>query len=79
MKKLATLLLVGLLSTAVQAQKIDFNKGGRPEAEGLEPGYLPWVVNESETAKHSTASRLPSPVTLTMQVKPLCRIIGNKV
>ena len=49
MKKIATLLLVVFLSTVVQAQKIDFNKGGRPETEGLEPGYLPWVVNESES------------------------------
>ena len=65
MKKLATLLLVGLLSTAVQAQKIDFNKGGRPEAEGLEPGYLPWVVNESETATETFDG-----ITITLSCDP---------
>ena len=32
------------------AQKIDFNKGGRPESEGLEEGYSPWIVNETEEA-----------------------------
>ena len=32
------------------AQKIDFNKGGRPESEGLEEGYAAWIVNETEEA-----------------------------
>ena len=65
MKKIATLLLVVFLSTVVQAQKIDFNKGGRPEAEGLEPGYLPWVVNESETATETFDG-----ITITLSCDP---------
>ena len=32
------------------AQKIDFNKGGRPETEGNETGYTPWVVSEASSA-----------------------------
>ncbi len=45
-------LLVTLLLCTLQgmAQKIDFNKGGRPESEGLEEGYLPWIVAETESA-----------------------------
>ena len=43
-----TWLLVCCLT--MMAQKIDFNKGGRPESEGLEDGYEPWVVDETETA-----------------------------
>lgn len=65
MKKIATLLLVVFLSTVVQAQKIDFNKGGRPETEGLEPGYLPWVVNESETATETFDG-----ITITLSCDP---------
>ena len=46
------LILLTLMLFALQgmAQKIDFNKGGRPESEGLEEGYQPWVVNETEAA-----------------------------
>ncbi len=46
------LILLTLMLFALQgiAQKIDFNKGGRPESEGLEEGYQPWIVNETEEA-----------------------------
>ncbi len=35
---------------SIAAQKIDFNKGGRPESEGLEEGYSPWIVDEATSA-----------------------------
>ena len=58
----ALLTAVALLLTAgVAAQKIDFNKGGRPESEGLEEGYMPWVVNETESATETFGG-----VTLTL-------------
>ena len=41
---------LALCSLGMAAQKIDFNKGGRPESEGLEDGYQPWVVNEAPSA-----------------------------
>lgn len=49
MKKILTMALA-LCSLGMAAQKIDFNKGGRPESEGLEDGYQPWVVNEAPSA-----------------------------
>lgn len=50
MKKLLTTSLLAICILTTFAQKIDFNKGGRPESEGLEEGYSPWIVNEAESA-----------------------------
>ena len=64
MKNLLTILL--LLSTlSMTAQKIDFNKGGRPESEGLEEGYKPWVVNETTSATETFDG-----VTITLSCDP---------
>lgn len=64
MRKLLTIaLLFGILHAT--AQKIDFNKGGRPESEGLEPGYAPWIVNET-TAATATFDG----VTITLSCDP---------
>ena len=49
MRRLILLTLM-LFAFHGMAQKIDFNKGGRPESEGLEEGYQPWIVNETEEA-----------------------------
>ena len=51
MRKLLTTAF-GLLTCilTIQAQKIDFHKLNRSEAEGLEPGYTAWVVTEAPSA-----------------------------
>lgn len=51
MKKMiiAACLLLGI--GGLQAQKIDFNKSGRPDNEGLEPGYQPWPIGQMEVRR----------------------------
>ncbi len=65
MRKITTLLLCLLAAINITAQKIDFNKGGRPEGEGLEPGFSPWIVNESESATETFDG-----VTITLSCDP---------
>ena len=64
MRKLLTIaLLIGALNAL--AQRIDFNKGGRPESEGLEEGYQPWIVNEAASATATFDG-----VTITLSCDP---------
>lgn len=53
MKKLFALMSCLLLlgCWGVSAQKIDFNKSGRPDNEGLEPGYQPWPIGQMEVRR----------------------------
>ena len=50
MKKLFLTLVCTLGVISMTAQKIDFHKLNRSEAEGLEPGYTAWVVTEASSA-----------------------------
>lgn len=65
MKRLLASIALAALTTAATAQKIDFNKGGRPESEGLEPGYTAWAVNEA-----TSASATFDGVTVTLRCDP---------
>ena len=64
MKKLLTIMLL-MSAFSISAQKIDFNKGGRPESEGLEEGYSPWVVGETTSATETFDG-----VTVTLSCDP---------
>lgn len=50
MRKLLLTTVLCACAMTMMAQKIDFNKPGRPASEGLEDGYTAWVVNETEEA-----------------------------
>lgn len=65
MKRLLYLLLLMCCALHVVGQKIDFNKGGRPESEGLEEGYSPWIVGETTSATETFDG-----VTITLSCDP---------
>ena len=65
MKRLLYLLLLMCCALHVVGQKIDFNKGGRPESEGLEEGYSPWIVGEATSATETFDG-----VTITLSCDP---------
>jgi len=65
MKKLLSTTLSLLFAVGMTAQKIDFHKLNRSEAEGLEPGYTAWVVTEA-----TSATKTFDGVTVTVSADP---------
>ena len=54
-----------LCAVVMMAQKIDFHKLNRSEAEGLEPGYTAWIVTEAPSATKTFDG-----VTVTVSADP---------
>ena len=65
MKKLFLTAICVLCTIVTMAQKIDFHKLNRSEAEGLEPGYTAWIVTET-----TSATKTFDGVTVTVSADP---------
>ena len=65
MKKVFLTAICVLCAIEMMAQKIDFHKQNRSEAEGLEPGYTAWIVTET-----TSASKTFDGITVTVSADP---------